>query len=124
MCRVNRFMSYAVAEAFKSDEPNRHGCIIVRGRKIISRGWNKSKTHPAAKNYHSKHFHAELSAIVAANEGDLEGSDLFVCRIYRRPDGQLGMSRPCKVCMGLIKEAGIRRVYYTTRFGRIEIEKV
>ncbi len=124
MCRANRLMAYAVSEANKSQEPNRHGCIIARGSRVVSKGWNKSKTHPAAVDYHSRHLHAELSAIVGANESDLRGSDLFVCRIFRRPDGKLGMSRPCTKCMKLIKTAGIRRIYYTTEEGRIEVERV
>jgi len=117
-------MGYAINSAQNSVENNRHGCIIARGSRVIAEGWNKSKTHPAATIYDTGHMHAELSAIVASNKSDLVGSDLFVCRILRRPANKTSMSKPCKHCRRLIKEAGIRRVFYTTKDGSIEIEKI
>jgi tRNA(Arg) A34 adenosine deaminase TadA len=117
-------MAYAVDLAYDSVEPNRHGCVVVRRGKVVGRGWNKSKTHPAATIYHSGHMHAELSAIVATNSDDLRGADLFVSRVYRDKSDTLGLSRPCEQCMSLIRNAGIRRIFFTTADGRIEQEKV
>lgn len=125
MSRINRMMAKCVAQAYKSTEQNRHGCIIAKGSIVISAGWNKNKTHPAAKSYHSKQLHAELSAIVGCNEKDLVGSDLYICRIYRYiKDGHLGMSKPCHECMKIIQSAKIKRVYYTTNKKEIKLIKI
>jgi tRNA(Arg) A34 adenosine deaminase TadA len=122
----------AMYEASFSEETNRHGCILFVKKKIISRGRNKSKTHPAAIRYFSKCLHAELSAIVSANKQDLRGSSIFVVRLYRKLHSKanefdytrLSMSRPCKHCMDLIREAGIKKAYYTIGNRKIAIEKI
>jgi tRNA(Arg) A34 adenosine deaminase TadA len=51
--------------------------------------------------------HAEARAIRKADVGCV----LYVARVTR--DGQWAMSKPCKHCQALIRNRGIRKVYYT-----------
>lgn len=107
-------MHRATETSLKSMEPNRHGCIIAKKAKVLGRGWNKHKTHPAASQTHSQYIHAELAAIITVNQDDLKGADIFVARLMRNNDW-VGPSKPCDHCMKLIHLAGIKRIYYTIR---------
>ena len=90
-------------------QDHRHGSCITRGNKLISVGCNKKRTHP--KSLHRfKHLHAEVSAIVNAKQ-DLEGCSIYIYRQIK--DGTPSLSRPCDSCMMLIKEVGIKKIYYS-----------
>lgn len=109
-----RILDKAISIAQKISEANtsvryRLGCVIVRKNRILSVGWNRSKTHPKSKTkYHT--VHAEFDAIHRCGES-LRGASLFVCR--STPGGKLALSRPCSTCMEVIKYAGITTIYYT-----------
>jgi hypothetical protein len=49
-----------------------------------------------------------------------EEIDLIVIR--SRKNGELGMAKPCSVCLPVIKDFGIRYVYYTNYHGYISRE--
>lgn len=90
------------------------GAVIVDKNKIVSVGTNKVQTHPKSKHSYNM-LHAELSALFSAKWKDLKGCDIYVYR--ENLHGKSGMSRPCKVCEAALREAGIRKVYYTTETG-------
>ncbi len=95
------------------------GAVITDKDQIQSVGFNKLKTSPASK--HRWNFlHAELSALFRAKFKDLKGCDIYVYR--ENMNGKVGMARPCSVCMAALKEAGIRKVYYTTESGYEEMK--
>ena len=94
--------------------------------RIISSASNSnSKTHPLQKKYNKYRFtdegdhkqHAELAALVPLiRDGiDLSNAAIYVYRAHK--NGTLAMSRPCPSCMQLIKDVGIKRVFYTTENG-------
>jgi deoxycytidylate deaminase len=116
-------MTMAAAVATNSSEPNRHGAVIVRKGMPISSGWNKNKTHPAAVVYYSGNIHAELAAIIGVNKQDLAGTDIYVARRMRSQGEPLGMSKPCKECRKMIRQANIKRIYYTDRQGEWKMER-
>lgn len=90
------------------------GCVVVDKDQIIAVGTNKLKTHP--KSAHKWNMlHSELSAIFSARFKDLKGCTAYVYR--ENLHGKPGMAKPCKVCEAALKEAGIRKVYYTTETG-------
>lgn len=75
-----------------------------------------NKTHPiqakASKLPFSIGIHAEVKCCVGMPFCDLENSTLYVARILR--DGATALSRPCKSCENFLREAGIKRVFFTT----------
>ena len=87
----------------------RHGAIIVRGKKLISQGINRSKTHPKSIHPYSA-IHAEFDAVCKA-KGTIEGATMYVARLLA--DGTKGMSKPCPHCQKLIENSGIAEVIYT-----------
>ena len=107
---------------------NQHiGCVVVYKRHIISVGFNSNKTHPIQKIYNRERFaedctphslHAEITALVFLKDRkDIKWSDVDLYIYRENRNGELRMSKPCKSCMALIKELGIKRIHYTTNDG-------
>lgn len=102
------------------------GCLIVSGHRIISSGYNSDKTNPIQKKYNRLRFseetphrlHAEISALLPLlNNKDIDFSKVKLFTYREKADHSLGKSRPCKSCMALIKDLGIKHIYYTTDDG-------
>lgn len=93
----------------------RIGAVLVDRNSILSAKVNSLKSSPGlVPFYRYPHFHAEAAAIFAAGDRSI-GSDLFVARVRR--DNTLAMAKPCKGCQKLIKQYGIRNVYYSVEDG-------
>lgn len=93
------------------------GALIAKGKRLISVGWNKSKTHP--KSTHPwKHIHAEMSAIINSNTS-LRGCTMYVARIGK--DNQLRNAKPCKYCMELIHTTGIKEIIFTNNSNWVKL---
>ena len=89
----------------------RLGSVLVNKNSIISVGNNSYKTHPLLKHRTEWPFlHAEQHAIIKRGLDNCEGLDLYVVRILKNLN--YAISYPCTVCKVLIKEVGIRNVYY------------
>lgn len=97
-----KFMKEAMRQAKKAEALDEVpiGCVIVKGDKIIARGYNRRNTD---KNTLS---HAELNAIKKASrmEGDWR---LEECTMYITLE-------PCQMCAGAIVQARIPRVVIAT----------
>ena len=91
----------------------RHGAIIVKGKKLVSQGINRSRTHPKSIHPYSA-IHAEFDAICKARS-KIKGAKMYVTRLLA--DGTKGMSKPCPHCQKLIEESGISEVIYTDSNG-------
>ena len=104
------------------------GCIIVYHNKIISTGFNKERTDPLQKKYNVVNgipefglhkIHAEIDAIKHIIDLDINWKNVSIYVYRKRKDRPFGMSRPCDSCMTLIKELGIKHIYYTTDDGYV-----
>lgn len=110
-----------------SDYKNQHiGCVLVEKGKIISSGFNSTKTHPIQKIYNSERWigdhtphaiHAETSAISYILHHDVNWKNVEVYTYREYKNGKSAMARPCKSCMKLIKTLGIKKIHYTTSDG-------
>lgn len=117
------YFKTAKAIAELSDFPRVNiGCCAVYKHKIISSGCNSTKTNPTQKRFNAYRFeadtpatlHAELSCLLPLiNRKDINFGDVTLY-IYREDkNGQISQSRPCPSCMALIRELGIRKLFYT-----------
>ncbi|MBE0513669.1 nucleoside deaminase [Sulfurimonas sp.] len=98
---MKKFMRQAVKEAFKGVEQNHggpFGAVIVKEGKIIS------KAHNEVIKQNDPTLHAEINAIKKASK-KLQTFDLSGCEIYIT-------CMPCPMCMGAIRWANIKTVYY------------
>lgn len=105
--KLKRIALIALNESVKSKHRYKHGAVIFKQGKILSRGFNE--THRGIsqyKGYWEGSCHAEIAAIIRA-KGGASGSNLLVTRANYRN------SRPCDVCMASMKIAGIKNVFYT-----------
>lgn len=111
-------------EAFKiaqnhphyTELPSLHGAVLVKGGNIISRGYNKPKRNIFI-DIHAYHdgcnIHSELDCILKARrKRNLKGCKMYVARM-RKDTKKPAMSKPCQMCEKVLKEYGIKRVYFT-----------
>ena len=129
---TKRHISYfrsAKMISLSSDYPRIHiGCVVVNKHNIVSTGCNScTKTHKLQAELNRKRFnsdslgmmHAEVAALLPLiNKTDLTNATLYIYR--ENCNGELAMCRPCKSCMSLIRELGIRKIFYTTDSGFAE----
>lgn len=100
----------AARQAEKSPMSCKHGAVIVKNGKIISKGHNINYS----KMKHGKYsLHAEVSAIVNCyNKELLKGSKMYVVRVNNQ--GWFKISKPCPHCASCVKKYNISTVYYST----------
>ena len=102
------------------------GCVAVYGHTIISSGYNSNKTNPTQKKLNACRFteetphtlHSEVSCLLplmGRRDIDFSRVQLYIWRNHT--DGTPALARPCKSCMHLIKELGIKNIYYTNDDG-------
>ncbi|MFW6014803.1 MAG: hypothetical protein ACOCRK_00025 [bacterium] len=120
-------LKLAIKEAEKSEMyPFKIGCVVFDGKRILGSGHNKKgvcgKIPPKYRNENDS-IHAEQMAILNVPNWDkLSGVSLITVRINRK--NGFAMSKPCDMCMSMIKHVGIKEIYYTTYAGEIVKEKI
>ena len=103
------------------------GCVAVYGHRIISSGCNSLKTSPIQKKYNSYRFegdlglhtlHAEVECLIPLMDNkDIDFSRVYLYIHRQHKNGSLALAKPCPSCMGLIKEIGIKKIWYSTEDG-------
>lgn len=109
------YLSVARYFARKSIARNTHGAVVVKGGRVLGTGWNRDRNSPTIidpdRIKQDCSYHAEEVAIREAGS-NLKGAVIYVARINKQ--GKDRDSKPCIKCSSLIKEAGIKRVVYTS----------
>ena len=121
------FFDAAKAVSKTSDFPRIHiGCVATYGNhRIISSGCNSTKTHPVQKRLNKERFnadtphslHAEVATLLPLLKDDIDFSKIEIYTHRTLANGHLSLARPCPSCMKLIKDLGIRKIWYTTADG-------
>lgn len=112
------------------------GCVLVYKHHILATAANTDKTHPRQKIYNMLYRkftktnkpildfgHAEILAISSVPYPIAQSIDWSKVRVYVARDcrgREFGMARPCNACAGLIRDMGIKKVFYTTNEGYAE----
>ena len=105
-------------------------CAIYKGA-IVATAWNTNKTSPLQARYNVYRFNADTpdKAHAAASLiqrlrwkfGDsIDWSKVHVYLYREYKDGHLAPSRPCPACMAMLRDFGIKKIYYTTEDGYAE----
>ena len=115
---VYEHIKKARINAERSTLKNKHGCIIFDRNTVISVGHNKTIFFQSLRKYGYTRasLHAETDAILKLREP----ADKYSMLVIREGKTKLKNSLPCKACMAMIKEVGIKEVYYSTEEGNIE----
>lgn len=83
--------------------------IYDKKGKLVSIGWNKQKTHPKYGSFIFKRIHAEGDALIKALRSSKSLKDGYAV-VYRRNGN---VAKPCPCCETMLREAGLKEVYYT-----------
>jgi tRNA(Arg) A34 adenosine deaminase TadA len=89
----------------------RIGCVIYDKKPLTMAANCGIKTHPNLPGLVDK-LHAEMKALKVYN--NVNGADIVVVRGSKTNPR---LAKPCKYCLERIKNAGIRRVIYSTDNG-------
>ena len=129
--KVERYLDMAKSASRKSDFP-RHklGAVAIYKGGLLASGANSVKTSPIQKRYnfareyqvnaeykHTNCIHAEINCLNKIKFLDIDFSKvtLFVYREHK--NGVKGLARPCPACSQMIRDMGIKTVWYTTENG-------
>lgn len=115
-----------IAKAMAMSTPGikrfKHGAVLFdkRGRIINAKG-NLRKTHPLLLKFTSfPYLHAESHAILGNGLDNCVDLKLLVVRCS--PTGTLRNSSPCPTCRSIIRQVGIKHIYYSNDEGTITHE--
>jgi len=117
--RQKDYLLRAKKIALKSPSRFRVGAVLVRGSSIIGVGYNRQRkshtvmhlhAHPEIKSFIGTH--AEMVACRGLRPYDIGiNSTLYVNRVRR--DGTQGCSAPCPACISILRNKGIRKIYFS-----------
>ena len=97
--------------AAKSDHKQHHHVVVLmRGGATVATGYNHGL------------IHAEDSALRRVWPDQRKGLKAWSFRLRR--DGKLGMAKPCVKCQKLLRDSGIKVVYYSNGDGQMETMKL
>lgn len=131
-----RFFNIAREAALLSDFHGTNvGAAIVEGKRIISTGFNSSKTRPLQDRYNRyRNFadmrnstpsaHAEINALSPLIGKDIDWERVSIYIYREKKTGERGCSRPCAACRRLIKDLGIKSIYFIDENDNFTREKV
>lgn len=104
----------------------KHGALLIKGNKIISRGYNRTLGEKCGL----ASYHAEKMALMNCEKREIRGATLLVIRLkhnvdYSQVDFQncdirdiFMYSKPCCKCESLIqkciREYGLKRIYFSS----------
>lgn len=98
----------------KSPSKFKLGCVISNKNHVISVGFNNmGKTHPKIDGAW-KTLHAEAHALMGLSTKETNNCTVYVYRETK--DGVPAMSKPCPLCETALREAGIKKVYYSVNY--------
>ena len=126
--RTQRYLNLARSMAWQSTYGKiRHGAVLVKGGSVINTCYNKDKFCSFGAKFRDFNrgkatVHAELGCVLGVSRNVTTGADIYVCRVNRK--GDFRNSKPCAMCHEILSHVGIKRVYYTTNEGTVEMYKL
>jgi deoxycytidylate deaminase len=105
-------------EASKATMRYQLGAVVVRGGRIISTGYNQHRhvDLPAAWSKREDTICAERDALRKCLH-KAKGATVYVGK--HTPGGRMRMARPCAACVAMMRDAGIKKIYYTDSNGNL-----
>ena len=100
--KINRYLDMAKEASTQSDFNKHHlGAVAIYHGSLLAIGCNSRKTSPVQKRYNR------------AREYQVEAN--YVYREHK--NGVKALARPCPACQKMIKDMGIKEVWFTTENG-------
>ncbi len=121
-----KFINIAISEAEKSSLGIRHGCVITKGGKEMSRGYNSKRSIMWGEIIPS--VHAERSAVCASKRNKykqrVHGATIYIVRIKMDKNGNINLSnsKPCTDCARYLKKLNIKKIVYSIDGGIVVVK--
>jgi deoxycytidylate deaminase len=101
------FMNVCRSLAAKSPLTHKHGCVVVKDKKIIATGFNDKSTTKSRNS-----IHAEISALRKVKHLVDHTCTMYVVR-HGPSECDYKYSKPCATCSAMIRKCKIRTVFYS-----------
>lgn len=133
--REERFFNIAKEmSALSNFDRARVGAVVVQGKRVLSASCNSMKTRPLQhyyniyrnfENYKNSNSceHAEISALSPLIGKEIEWDKVSIFTYRQLKTGEKACSRPCAACSKLLRDLGIKTVYYVDKNGDFIKEK-
>ena len=118
MVKLIEAIDIAIDQARKSNGPFKHGCVVMSGKNVIAKGNNHVRNKVGTLS-----IHAEMDAIWKMDSDQYSNKKAVIVRLSNGAT-KLANSRPCSICMGLLKQHGITTIAYSTSSGSIQLEQI
>lgn len=94
----------------------RIGAVLAKGSNVISVGFNHWGTRQIIERHrhirpNNDTVHAEIHAILGVSKEEAAKCTLYVGRFTK--EGRPANAKPCPLCQTILKEMGVKRVFYT-----------
>ena len=128
--KINRYLDMA-KEASKNSDFTKHrlGAVAIYHGSLLATGFNSKKTNPrqmllnrergwrADTNEFYNPIHAELACLSKIRYLDIDFSKVWLYIYREHKNGVKALARPCPACQKMIKDMGIKEVWFTTENG-------
>ena len=116
----------AKAASMMSDFPtHKLGAVMMMGNKVLTVGYNVTKTHPIQKQYNIERgydpnvrnngqIHAEMMCLINTRYLNIDWSKVSIYIYREHKNHKVALAKPCPACLKALKERGITQIYYTT----------
>lgn len=103
----------ALTTAQTSTCNQRHGAVVVMGKRVLAVGVNRTRNDPriCTDPKTGAALHAEIAALKTLRDIDLRGATLVSARVLK--DGTPALAKPCPRCAAVIEYLGLGKVVYT-----------
>lgn len=128
--RINRYLDMAKDVSKQSNFPqHRLGAIAIYKGSLLATGCNSTKTSPKQKSYNrlrgwdveasNAHntIHAEMACLSKIRYLDIDFSKVRLYVYREHKNGVKAMARPCPACQKMIRDMGIKEIWFTTENG-------
>lgn len=116
MVKLIEAVDMAIEQAQKANGTFKHGCVIMSGKNVISKGHNHVRNQIGTLS-----IHAEMDALWKMDSDQYSNKKAVIVRLSNAGT-KLANSRPCSICMGLLRQHGVSTIAYSTASGKIMME--
>lgn len=129
--KINRYLDMAKEVSKYSDFTRQHlGAVAIYRGSLLATGYNTCKTSPLQKKYNlerkymveasfknTNSLHAEVACLSKIRYLDIDFSKVRLYVYREHKNGVKALARPCPACQKMIKDMGIKEVWFTTENG-------
>lgn len=128
--KIFRYFNMAKEVSKRSNFKQHHlGAVAIYKGSLLATGYNSTKTNPRQKELNRERgwnveandahntVHAEMACLSKIRYLDIDFSKIKLYVYREHKNGVKAFARPCPACCKMIKDMGIREVWYTTEDG-------